>query len=52
MKALLNFVRQLDEINFRDPLFAFEHDAIGFHSAHRNVFVFFPINRFKVLGQR
>jgi len=50
-KTFLNVFRQLDKINFRDPRLGFNHDSIRLYPADLDVFVFFPVNRFEVLGQ-
>ena len=51
MKTFLNFFRQFDEINFRDSRLGFEHDAVRLDPAYRDVFVFFPVNRFEVVSE-
>jgi hypothetical protein len=51
MKTFLNLFRQFGEINFRDSRFADEHNAVGFDSADRDVFVFFPVNSFEVVSE-
>src|SRR5712692_5276293 len=52
MKTFLNVFRQLREINLRDSRTAGEDDAVGFHSAYRDVFVFFPFNSFEVVREK
>jgi len=51
MKAFLNFFRQFDKINLRDSLFGFQHDAVRFDPANRDVFVFLALNRFEIVGK-
>src|SRR5206468_2399007 len=50
MKTLLNFFRQLDEIKFRNSRSGSKHNAVRLDSANRNVFVFFPVNRFEIFS--
>ena len=51
MKTFLNLFWQLDEVNFRDSRLAFEHNAIGFDAADRDVLVFFALNGLEIVSQ-
>jgi hypothetical protein len=50
MKAFLNLFGQFSEVYLGDSRLATQHDAVEFDTFRLNVFVFFPINRFEVLG--
>jgi len=47
----LNLFRQFREVNLRDSRTGYEHNAVGFNSADRDVFVFFPVNRLEVVHE-
>jgi len=51
MKAFLNLFGQFIEIDFRDSRFGFQNNAVGFDAADRDIFVFFAVNGFEVLGE-
>jgi len=51
MKTFLNLFRQFGEVDFRDSRFADEHNAVGFDSANRDVFVFFAVNRLEIVSE-
>src|SRR5262245_27506969 len=45
MKTFLNILRQLDEIDFRDSRFRFQHNAVRLHPGNGDILVFFPANQ-------
>src|SRR5262249_45534714 len=51
MKTLLYVFRQLGKINFRNSRLAFEHNAIGFDAAYRDVFVFLPADQLEIVSE-
>ena len=51
MKAFLVLFGQLDELNLRDARLGLEHNAVRFDSANGGVFVFSPVNQFKVVSE-
>ena len=52
MEPFLNLFGQFGEVNLGDCRFGFDHNAVGFDSANRGVFVFLAVQRREVVGQR
>ena len=52
MKPFLNVFRKFSEIDFRKSRFGFNHYPVRFEATHRDVFVFFAVNRLEVVSQR
>ena len=51
VETFLNLFWQLSEVHLGDSRLATQHNAVGFDTPHRDVFVFFSVNRFKDVGE-